>query len=537
MPPKKHSRAPSGDAALSHPTPKRAKEIDADPPYAQLTSLLESTTPSKAPTNVLHWFRSKDLRMQDNKGLHAASQKAKEGKGSLLGLYVYSPKDLEWHGTSPARIDFLLESLRLLKEDLEEKNIPLAIVTAAERKNVVPSVLDFVKKWDVSHVYADMEYEVDELRRDIKVAEHAKEKGWGFEVLHDQTVVQPGTLTTGAGGPHKVFTPYHKDWLVETKENPGLLELSPEPEGNDEKAKKEFKELFGGDLPALPEGKSFASDEERSRLRKLWPAGHTAGLERCSDFLKNKVSSYATHRSEPAKDNSSRLSPYFASGVISVREALPLAKKHNANKHFNEGDKGIDSWVREIVFREFYRHTLIGLPHDSMNLPHNLKFDFVEWEDDEEGWKKWCEGKTGVPFVDAGMRQLNHEAWMHNRCRMNVSSYLSGNLLIDYRRGERYFAEHLIDFDLANNHNGWEPSYTIFNPVVQAEKCDKDGEFIRKWVPELKGLKGKEVFDPFHRLGKAEFEKLGYPRPHVDFRESSLRAKERYKRDLAEADI
>jgi deoxyribodipyrimidine photo-lyase len=166
-----------------------------------------------------------------------------------------------------------------------------------------------------------------------------------------------------------------------------------------------------------------------------------------------------------------------------------------------------------------------------------MKFDNVEWEDDEEGWKKWYEGKTGVPFVDAGMRQLNSEAYMHNRARMNTSSYLSGNLLIDYRRGERYLAEHLIDWDLSNNTQGWEPSYTIFNPVVQAEKHDPDGDYIRKWVPELKDVKGKAIFSPHDRLSAAEFKKLDYPAPHVDFGESSARAKERYKKGIAASEV
>lgn len=170
-----------------------------------------------------------------------------------------------------------------------------------------------------------------------------------------------------------------------------------------------------------------------------------------------------------------------------------------------------------------------------MNLPQNLKFDNVEWEDDEEGWYKWCEGKTGIPLVDAGMRQLNHEAWMHNRARMNTSSYLTCNLLIDYRKGERYFAEHLVDWDLSNNTQGWEPSYTVFNPVSQAEKNDPSGDYIRKWVPELRDVKGKAVFAPHERLSKSEFEKLGYPRPHVEWRASKERALSRFKRDLADA--
>lgn len=283
-------------------------------------------------------------------------------------------------------------------------------------------------------------------------------------------------MTTGSGGPHKVFTPYHKSWLAETKKHPELMDLSPPPEANDKKAAQDFKQLFDQKVPDLPESKQFASKEEQQKIRKLWPAGHQAGIERLQQFLEKKVSDYAKHRSEPARDPSSRLSPYFASGIISVREALSAARKHNKGEHFDEGDAGIDSWVREIVFREFYRQVTVITPHTTMNLPQNLKFDFVQWKDDEEGWKKWYEGKTGVPFVDAGMRQLNSEAYMHNRLRMNTASYLRGNLLIDYRRGERYFAEHLVDWDLNNNTQGWEPNYTIFNPVSQAEKCDPDGD-------------------------------------------------------------
>lgn len=144
-------------------------------------------------------------------------------------------------------------------------------------------------------------------------------------------------------------------------------------------------------------------------------------------------------------------------------------------------------------------------------------------------------------FEESGDKDLGtdlaiSQAYMHNRLRMNTSSYLRANMLIDYRRGERYFAETLIDWDMSNNTQGWEPSYTIFNPVTQAEKCDPHGDYIRKWVPELKDLKGKDIFDPYHRLSKQEFEKLGYPAPHVDFKESQQRAKERYKRDLANAD-
>ncbi|KAM0718185.1 hypothetical protein Q7P37_006517 [Cladosporium fusiforme] len=519
----KHARSQSTDDMLKHPSTKRAKEIDQNTPMEQLEELLEKTRKDQKTTrNVLHWFRSKDIREHDNRGLHAAAQKAKEGSGSLITMYLFSPKDMEWHGTSAPRTDFILESLKKLKASLQEKNIPLAIVTAEERAEKTEDVMRFVKDHDVSHVYANIEYEVDELRRDIKIAKHVQdEKDLSFDALHDQTAVRPGTILTGSGGPMKVFTPYHKAWLGETKDDPSLLDLVPPPQGNDKKAANEFKSLFDSKVPDLPESKQFESKEAQERIHKLWPAGHDAGIKRLNDFLDKKVATYAEDRSKPALDPSSRLSPYFSSGIIS---------------HFDSGDAGIAAWVRELVFREFYRQITIITPHTTMNLPQNLKFDNVKWQDDEDGWEKWYKGTTGEPFIDAGMRQLNAEGYMHNRLRMNTASYLRANLLIDYRLGERYFAENLIDWDMSNNTQGWEPSYTIFNPVVQAEKCDPDGDYIRQWVPELKDVKGKAVFAPSARLSEEEFGKLGYPRPHVDFRESQMRAKERYKQDLAEAD-
>lgn len=505
----------------------------------ELAALLEKQDESHAPRNVLHWFRSKDIRMEDNKGLQAASAKAREGKGHLITLFLFAPKDLEWHGTSAARTDFMLQSLQLLKEQLAKKHIPLAVVTAEERGDKVSTVMEFVQKHDISHIYANLEYEIDELRRDKKLARQvAEQKDLSFAAFHDQTVMEPGLLTTGSGGPIKVFTPYHKAWLAEVKDDKSLLDTMPDPEDNDASASKDLKELFDTTVPSLPASKPYESADAQKRIRKLWPPGHAAGMERLQHFLKKKSARYAEDRSAPAKDASSRLSPYFASGVLSIRETLKAAAEANDTQHdFSEkGDPGIAAWVREIVFREFYRQTLVAIPHNSMNLPQNLKFDNVAWEDDEEGWKKWCDGTTGVPFVDAGMRQLRAEAYMHNRCRMNVSSYLYTNLLLDYRRGERWFAEHLVDWDLANNTQGWEPSYTVFNPVLQAERHDKEGTFIRKWVPELKDVPGKAVFDPANRLSEAEFEKLGYPRPHVNFIESKDRAVQRFKKDLASAD-
>lgn len=519
---------------LRHPSTKRAREIDADTPFNELTQALDAQDEIAEVKNVVHWFRSKDLRIHDNKALHHASLLAKEKSKPLICAYVYCPEEFEWHGTSPARSDLIVQTLGLLHKELKDLNIPLMFVTAKGRKEIVPSIVEFVKTTDASHVYANFEYEVDETRRDIKVLKEL-EGAAQVSLYHDQTVVEPGAVTTGSGGPMKVFSPYHRAWLGIVKDEPDLIDTVPAPE---KQSKSPTVKSGSTTPPPVPSNKQFDSVETKTRIRKLWPAGHSAGMARLKDFINNKIEEYAATRSDPSKDSSSRMSAYFSSGTISVREALSALRKYNKNSSdfASSGcSPGVSAWVRELVFRELYRQMMVVIPHNSMNLPQNLKFESVQWENDEEGWKKWYEGKTGVPFIDAGMRQLNTEAYMHNRLRMNVSSYLYCNLLIDYRRGERYFAETLIDWDLCNNTQGWEPSYTVFNPVSQAEKNDPTGDYIRKWVPELKDVEGKAVYEPHKRLGKKEFEKLGYPLPHVDWHETKQRCMQRFKSDMADA--
>lgn len=523
-------RQKADDPTIQHPSTKRAKQIDAANPYDRLKDLLEAQEQEGKVTRVLHWFRSKDLRIHDNRALHDASETAREAKAPLICAYLNCPAELQWHGTSPARLDFIMETLRLMQDELNKLEIPLVILDAAERDEIVPVVSNFVKDNKISHVFANYEYEIDEIRRDINFLKTTDAQ---LSLRHDQCVMEPGTMLTGGDTPMKVFTPYHAAWLSEVKSDSSLLDTVPSPSKNS--ANSQVRDLFGSKIPALPKEKQFSSKQEQERIRKLWPAGHDAGMKRMNDFIQKRIKNYAVTRSNPAKNSSSRMSPYFAAGVVSVREALSAIMKYNDNStDFTESGSsaGVYSWVREIVFRELYRQTLLTTPHTAMNLPQNLKFNFVKWEDDDEGYKRWEEGTLGVPFVDAGMRQLKHEAYMHNRLRMNVSSYLYCNLLIDYRRGERYFLEKLIDGDVANNTQGWEPSYTVFNPTSQAERNDPDGDYIRKWVPELKDVEGKAVFAPFERLSKKEFEKLGYPKPYVDWKETKARALDRFKSDM-----
>ena len=520
---------------LKHPSTKRAKQVDADTPLYQLQDALDTQDKIREVKTVCHWFRSKDLRIEDNKALHYASSLAQEKSKPLVCVYLHCPRELEWHGTSPARTDMILENLSMMQADLAKIDIPLVFVTAETRKELRPRIMEFFKSNDISHIFANYEYELNEVQRDQKILEELKGLAQ-FSLHHDQCIMEPGSITNQNEKPMKVFTPYHKMWLSIVKDSPELLDTVPTPKKNTTKPgdlKSASKKV-----PHLPQSKQFDSEETRKRIRTLWPAGHAAGIKRLEHFINDKIEDYAATRSDPSKDSSSRMSAYFSSGTVSVREALSRLRKYNGGSSdfsSNGATAGVAAWVREICFREMYRQMMVVVPHNAMNMPQNLKFNFVQWEEDEEGWKKWYEGKTGVPFIDAGMRQLNHEAYMHNRLRMNVSSYLYCNLLINYRRGERYFAETLVDWDLSNNTQGWEPSYTVFNPVSQAEKNDPNGDYIRHWVPELRNVKGKAVFSPHNRLSEEEFEKLGYPRPHVDWNETKQRAIERFKRDMHDA--
>tara|TARA_R110002003_G_scaffold122_1_gene11031 strand:- start:42187 stop:43692 length:1506 start_codon:yes stop_codon:yes gene_type:complete len=466
---------------LGHTTTKRAKQVDENLPYDQLQEALGAQDEVKEVTRVAHWFHPKDLRIQDNTALHHASELAQSSKRPLVCVYINCPADESWHGTSPARVDFMCEGLKIMQKELKELNIPLVFLECEDRKKIVPTVIEWFKEHKVSHVFGNLEYEIDELRRDIKLV---KEIGDDIQVSlhHDQTVIEPGTMTTGSGKPMKIFTPYHKAWLAIVKEQPELLDTVPAPTANPSSSTKDLKHLFDTPAPSPASDKQFSTPEEKKRIRKLWPPGHAAASKRMDTFLKT-IHAYAATRSNPGADSTSRMSAYFSAGMFSVRAALQKVADYNhGSADFSDAaaKPGVYGWVREIVFRELYRQTTMTTPHTSMNLPQNLKFEFVQWEDDEEGWEKWYQGRTGEPFIDAGMRQLNHEAYMHNRLRMNVSSYLYCNLLLDYRRGERYFAETLIDWDLSNNTQGWEPSYTVFNPVSQAERNNPDGDYIRK---------------------------------------------------------
>ena len=486
---------------------------------------------------VVHWFKC-DLRIMDNKALQLASEKAKSKGVPLICLHIISPQDYKAHCTSAVRVDFVLRTLKVLKEDLAELGIPLYVETVEKRKAIPDRILDLCAKWGASHVYANVEYEVDELRREALITRKGIVQGVAVEVVPDTCVVAPGELSTGSGGQYTVYSPWFRAWLAYIHTHLHQLDVLNPPEKNPENAREKFKELFECSIPEAPENKRLTA-EEKKRFESLWPPGEHAARERLDKFIRERIRHYKDTRNFPAANSTAVLSVHLASGTLSARTAVAAARGANSTKRLDGGNQGIVGWVSEIAWRDFYKHILAHWPHICMNKPFKPEYTDIEWEYDDVLFHKWCNGKTGYPFIDAAMRQLNHTGYMHNRARMGVASFLAKDLLIDWRMGERYFMEHLIDGDFASNNGGWgfsastgvdpQPYFRIFNPILQGEKFDPDGDYIRRWVPELAHVQGKAIHDPHGRSAQGIKD---YPRMCVDHKESRNRALARYKDGL-----
>ncbi|KAG4442923.1 hypothetical protein IFR05_001627 [Cadophora sp. M221] len=489
---------------------------------------------------VVHWFKC-DLRTRDNKGLFLASEKAREGGVPLIAVYIVSPQDFEAHLTAPVRVDFILRTLEVLKADLAKLDIPLYVETVEKRRNVQGRMLELLEEWGASHLFANTEYEVDELRREARMVRACLEKGVAMDVVSDTCVVSPGELSSGTGKQYSVYTPWFRSWVAYIHKDPTVLDLFDVPGKNPESAREKFPNLFESSIPDAPSNKTL-TDEEKKRFKSMWPAGETEAHQRLAKFCIERIAKYGDKRNFPAQGATSSLSVHFASGTLSARTAIWTARDYNTTKKLDGGISGIQTWISEVAWRDFYKHVLAHWPYVCMNKPFKPEYTNITWEYNQEHFKAWCEGKTGYPIVDAAMRQLNHCGYMHNRCRMIVGSFLAKHLLLDWRMGERYFMEHLIDGDFASNNGGWgfsastgvdpQPYFRIFNPLLQSEKFDAEGEYIRKWVKELEGVKGKAIHDPYARGEGARAKKAGYPERIVDHKECRERALARYKEGL-----
>lgn len=492
---------------------------------------------------VVHWFK-RDLRTYDNRALSLASEKAKTKGVPLICMFIVSPQDYQAHLTSAARVDFELRTLAVLKRDLGEKGIPLYVTTIEKRKEVLGHILQKCEEWGAKHVYCNIEYEVDELRREAKLVNMCLDKGINFTAVHDDVVVPPETLKTGAGKQYSVYSPWYRAWVKHIHEHPYLLDASEPPTPNPASAKQRFQAVFDTPIPQAPPNKAL-TDEDRTRFTHLWPAGEHEAHSRLTRFLHTKIASYKETRNFPAEGSTAMLSVHFSAGTLAARTAVRCARDSNkptATQKLDGGAPGIAGWISELAWRDFYKHVLAHWPYVCMHKPFKHEYASIRWEYNPAHFAAWCAGRTGYPIIDAAMRQLNSMGYMHNRCRMIVACFLAKDLLLDWRMGERYFMEHLIDGDFASNNGGWgfaastgvdpQPYFRVFNPLLQSEKFDSEGVYIRKWVPELEGVGGRAVHDPYGRGMGGVVEGRGYPRMVVEHKVCRERALERYKEGL-----
>lgn len=470
---------------------------------------------------ALVWLRS-DLRTNDNTALHHASVAADRG---VVTVFTVCSQQWRAHDWGDARVEFIVRNLRCLSERLQQLNIPLLFTRPPTFAEVPPALLKLARRHGCDALYLNREYEVNESRRDEAVTRLFESKGLTVRVFDDQSIIAPDALRTTDGRFYTVFTPFKRAWQTHFEEHGGG-EVLPAPRRQPELICKPDP------VPAAISGFDLSTDRS-----DLWPGGEDRAVRRLSTFITRRLAAYKDQRDLPAVDGTSRLSPYLAAGVISPRRCLYEALDANGGR-IGSGRPGPSTWISELIWREFYRHVLVGFPRVGMNRAFRAETEQVPWRHDEDDFRAWCAGRTGVPIVDAGLRQLAQTGWMHNRLRMIVAMFLTKDLLIDWRWGERHFMRHLVDGDLASNNGGWQwsastgtdaaPYFRIFNPYLQGRKFDPDGAFIRRFVPELHELEARAIHDP-QMLSRADRASRDYPAPICDHKLARQRALEAFK--------
>lgn len=333
-------------------------------PIELLDKALKETASEREHTEVhnavVHWFKC-DLRTKDNKALHLASEKAKANGVPLICIYIVSPQDFQAHVTSAVRVDFILRTLEVLKETLASLDIPLYVETVEKRKNIPARIFELCEKWGASHLFANKEYEVDELRREARMVREGLQKGIAFFVEPDTCVVAPGELSSGSGGQYAVYSPWCRAWMSYLHTHPHHLNLYPPPASNPPSTREDHKNLFSVTIPEAPANKSL-SDEERKRFRSMWPPGEEEANERLAKFLKERVKAYKDKRNFPAANATAVVSVHLAAGTLSARTAIATARSYNSTDKLDGGDTGIHGWIAEVAWRDFYKHILAHWP-------------------------------------------------------------------------------------------------------------------------------------------------------------------------------
>jgi len=463
---------------------------------------------------ALLWFR-RDLRLTDNPALTQALAEAH----TVIPVYLHAPEEEAPWAPGAASRWWLHFSLKALERDL--KRIGSRLV--ARRGPSLDALKTLLRETGATLVAWNRLYEPPLRERDQAVEEALQEESVEVTTHNAALFVEPWEIQTQQHTPFRVFTPFWR--ACRTRLGAEVPKAAP---AHMPKVATKISSLDIDDLDLLP-----AVDWAHG-IRNAWTPGEKGALENLASFSE-RVADYATGRDRPAAPSTSRLSPHLHFGELSPRQIL-------ATLHETAGGRA-EAFVRELGWREFAHHLLYHFPHTA-DEPLDERFRFYPWQHATKDLHAWQRGRTGIPLVDAGMRELWHTGWMHNRVRMVVASFLTKNLRIAWQEGTRWFWDTLVDADLANNTLGWQwtagcgadaaPYFRVFNPVLQAEKFDPQGAYVRHWVPELAQLPDKWLNEPWHApaavLDEAGVE-LGrtYPRPIVDLKSSRENALEGYK--------
>ncbi len=463
----------------------------------------------------LVWLRN-DLRMDDNPSLKQACIESEE----VHCIYIYSPEQIELHNEANSKVEFIINNLKDLNKSLKEFNIPLTIISSKGFNDNAEKIIETIKKRSITKVFWNNVFGADEQKRDLDVKQVLQTNNINYETFDDQVVFAPGTIKTGENKPYSVFTPFKRRWIENF--NIDLLDV-------------EFEYSIKNNTEVISNVEDFDFEYKQSHSvdMSLWKIGEENALSILMNYMDEKIYSYSTDRNDPIINGTSRLSPYLSMGIISSKRCILEALKKN-NFELDSGEKGIIKWIDEIVWREFYRNIMFSFPKVSKGMPFQDYTKNIKWRFNEEEFDAWKNGKTGFPIIDSAMRQLITEGWMHNRLRMVVAMFFTKNMLHDWRLGEAYFMQNLLDGDFSSNNGGWQwssstgtdaaPYFRIFNPITQSKNFDSDGLFIKKYVSELKELDGKEIHDPTEKIRNH----LNYPSQILDLKQSRLRAIEAF---------
>jgi deoxyribodipyrimidine photo-lyase len=466
---------------------------------------------------TLFWHR-RDLRIDDNIGLYSAYLASKK----LIACYCFDPVIFDKKNISPAKVTYLIESLKELQENYRKLNSELYILQG-NPEQLIP---DFAQGLNIKSVYWNLDIEPHSKEIDQKVTQSLKEKGIVTKTYWDQLLHSPGEILSKSKTPYTVYTPFWKNWELQTK--PISVETIGKCEGLNTQEKEIAKNSYTIDIPT-PKSLGFVWDNPL-----FFPSGEKAAQDQLEYFCHDLIELYQEQRNIPSIAGTSRLSTPINLGVISIRKIWQSSVKMMEYCRSDESLVNIQTWQKELAWREFYQHALYYFPQLTQGA-FREPFKNFPWDNNPEYFEAWCAGKTGYPIVDAAMRELNETGWMHNRCRMIVASFLTKDLMIDWRWGEEYFMKTLIDGDLAANNGGWQWSASsgmdpkplrIFNPASQAMKFDPEGEYIRFWVREISSLDTSELVTG--KIPELTCYSCGYSTPIVDHNIQQKEFKQRY---------